>query len=537
MIQNFHFGWLDLKNIKITNKGYDWVSAKGNICRFKYYELEGFFIILDVWTQDGNSYLKIQYEEKEPYTLMSSNFKLGKWFNYLNKYRPYKFHINIGDTIKDDKRDMTIIDQEVRIKQKKQNGKYYNKNIEYDKYHCNVCTNEDWMSYQDLKHGIGCNVCNGNKVVKVGINDIPTTDPWMIDFFPNGYEQAKLYSKGSNKKIYPKCPDCGRIKNKKMAITTIYSRQSIGCDCSDNISYPNKFAYAFLDQLPIKNRKKEFSPDWLKPYLYDNYFEYNNIKYVLEMDGGLGHGNSTWDHEKDTIGIEIDKYKDSLAREHDIIVIRIDCKESKMDYVKNNIKKSLLNDIFDLSMIDWLKCDEFAINNLVKELCLYYEANNYPEYKEIKKVFPISTTETITKYIEIGSKHGWCKNKEQQKLDKIKNMCEYYENNNCPKNHELARIFRIGYDKVPEYLEYGEKQGWCTFRKDINIQRAHIRHRTQINIYDKNNNFILSYLGVNEFVEKANKLLNITVSYSQLCRALKSGNLYKGYYFRYTETN
>lgn len=48
-----------------------------------------------------------------------------------------------------------------------------------------------------------------------GVNDITTTDPWMIPFFINK-ELAKEYYHGNRKdKINLVCPDCGRIKKEK----------------------------------------------------------------------------------------------------------------------------------------------------------------------------------------------------------------------------------------------------------------------------------------------------------------------------------
>ena len=57
-----------------------------------------------------------------------------------------------------------------------------------------------------------------------------------------------------------------------------------------------------------------------------------------------------------------------MAKEHNIIVIRIDCKKSEKDYIKNNIIDSCLNDLFDLSNIDWDLCNKMGHKNLIKEV-------------------------------------------------------------------------------------------------------------------------------------------------------------------------
>ena len=73
---------------------------------------------------------------------------------------------------------------------------------------------------------------------------------------------------------------------------------------------------------------------------------------------------------------------------------------------------SRLNEIFDLSNIDWLQCEEYALKNIVKEVCDYWH-----EHKEINgeditttllmHIFKLSTN-TIRKYLKKGTKIGWC---------------------------------------------------------------------------------------------------------------------------------
>ena len=67
-----------------------------------------------------------------------------------------------------------------------------------------------------LSSNQGCACCH-SLVVVPGINDIPTTDPWMISYFQGGYDEAKRYTHGSEQKIHPVCPECGRIKDKAIS--------------------------------------------------------------------------------------------------------------------------------------------------------------------------------------------------------------------------------------------------------------------------------------------------------------------------------
>ena len=236
---------------------------------------------------------------------------------------------------------------------------------------------------------------------------------WMIQYFLNGYDQAKLYTKYSNIKLYFKCPDCERVANKKLSICNLYKNHSIGCSCGDSISYPNKFSYALLEQLnkiySFNYMEHEYSPDWIKPRKFDNYFEYSGNKYILEMDGELGHGNKSHSKSKMTVEetLEIDNYKDNLAKKNNIKIIRIDCIESDLEYIKNNILDSDLVKIFDLSKVNWLEIESFALSNLVKQACEYKKNNQDMTTTEIGKIMGFDR-HTIRNYLVKGSKLGWC---------------------------------------------------------------------------------------------------------------------------------
>lgn len=452
--------WIDLSNINKNNTQYDWRNSIGKSCKFKYYDLEGVLNIIDCNYNEKNvCMLTIQYLDKEPHIIASQNFRAGKLSRYLKDYTPYEYKYNIGDVLVDDNRNLTITGRELKIRQCIINGENKERRDGWYSYHCNICgADTSTLSYL-IETGTGCSCCS-NRTVVPGINDIPTTDPWMIPYFQGGENEAKLYTSQSGKKIYPKCPDCGEIKDKEIIIGEIYRCHSIGCKCSDGKSYPNKFSYAFLRQLPIHNWKTEYNPDWLKPYLFDNYFEYNDNKYVLEMDGQFHYSDNNKYKISHKEVREKDIIKDNLAKKYNINVIRIDCKKSDMNYIKNNILNSKLNEIFDLSNIDWIECEKYAYKNIVKEVCSFYENNGYPQYKDMVSIFNLHES-TIGRYIRKGIKCGWCKSKDEIKLEKIKNMCTYYMENNYPSKHKLSKLFHFTTTNINKHLKYGESQGWC----------------------------------------------------------------------------
>lgn len=342
------------------------------------------------------------------------------------------FKFNIGDKIKDNKRDLSIIDKKIDKETVKYGSGYRTRSLKLYKYHCNTCTYESWIKESNLLYNKnGCSCCNGKTVVK-GINDIATTAPHVVKYLFDKTDAFK-YTKSSGRQVICKCPDCNY--QKKMIIGHLVNR-GFSCICSDSVSYPNKFAYAFLSQLPIYNVSYEYSPEWAKPYRYDSYFEYKNKKYILEMDGGLGHGNLTYANQKDTFGLKVDLIKDKIAKQKNIIVIRIDCKISDKNYIASNIINSKLNSLFNLKKIDWEHCDRYATSNLVKTICDYWKLN----YKnttttKVGELFGLSQS-TVRGYLKRGTKLNWCIYDSYE--EKLKSW-------NCDKNSKKrVEIFKNG---------------------------------------------------------------------------------------------
>lgn len=283
-------------------------------------------------------------------------------------------------------------------------GKYKNNETKI-KCKC-LIDNHEWDALpSNLLRGSGCPVCS-KSCVKIGINDLNTTRPDISRLLLN-YEDGYKYSQNSHVRINFKCPDCGEIINSTIKNVSV---NGLSCPvCGDGISFPNKFARAFLKQLDVSNLIFEYSPKWSNKLRYDNYFECNNNKYILEMDGSFHYKDNSMSHNSIENAMRIDSIKNEMAKSHGINIIRIDSRISSALYLKNEIEKSILNNIFDLSIIDWVKCEEYASNNMVKEICLYYEKHKRnTNAKELSKIFQLHYC-TINKYIRIGKNVGWIK--------------------------------------------------------------------------------------------------------------------------------
>ena len=257
-----------------------------------------------------------------------------------------------------------------------------------------------------LNNHSGCPYCCGRLAI-VGETDLWTTRPDIASLLLNPSDGYKLKENSQTKADFV-CQSCNTILRNK--IVRNVSKRGLRCSaCGDGISYPNKFARAMLKQLGIGTIEYEWNPEWLKPYLYDNYFIYKGIEYVLEMDGGIGHGNVTYmTQEKDTKGILIDIHKDYLAESHNVDVIRIDCdygNNDRFEYIKNSILNSRLIDIFDLSIVDWNYCNKIALSSMVCRIADMY--NNGMAVKEIVENSGYCHT-TIHKWLKQAASIGIC---------------------------------------------------------------------------------------------------------------------------------
>ena len=369
----------------------------------------------------------------------------------------YQYTHNIGDILIGKNSNMTILEQ-IKIKDKA------------DKYRqgyickCLVCTHEWSVLGKSLDYGSGCPVCSNN-IIKKGINDMWTTKPQLAELLANP-EDGYKYSRSANVKVDWICPSCKTlIKNQSI---NYFDKRGLTCStCSDGVSYPNKFSRYLLDAV---NQEfiPEYSPEWCK-YLYkeklrkgyyDNYFIKNGLRYILEMDGGFHRKDNNFSGQTKEESNAIDFEKDKLAIDNGIEeVIRIDCSISDCKFIKENILKSKLAILFDLSEIDWRGIDYKSFNtSLVIEACNLWN-NGITKIIDISVLLNVGV-HTIARYLKKSADNKLCDYRTVTQItEDTKRIILNCWNSGVNNIDKIAQLTNLNRATVVRYLKVSNKEG------------------------------------------------------------------------------
>ena len=309
----------------------------------------------------------------------------------MEKYQNRKYKFKVGETVKN----ILITSQTRYLKERAYNGI------------CQICGDTSvYIERSLLYNNIPCHVCN-KKVVKKGFNDLATTDPWMVEYFVNK-DESTMYFPNSCKKVLMKCPICGT--ERMTYIHSLKSRGHIACKCKYKMSEPEYIINNMLEQLDIDSIYQATSLiiPWAKKYRYDFYFTYNDQSYIIETNGMQHYRENNHWRVNFQEQIQRDNEKQLLAEKYVDHYIILDCRYSRISYIKNAVLNSQLPRLLNFSeeSIDWGLCvkrkevsktnwkasynkqDKITKYNVLKEQVLeYLNKSEKPNYKEMSKLF------------------------------------------------------------------------------------------------------------------------------------------------------
>ncbi len=320
------------------------------------------------------------------------------------------------------------------------------------RFRCKKCNNEFSIRGDSFwKRHYTCPICEEeqnkkNKLPDNTKNLVSEVRPDLIKFF----KDKNLASKrgiNSKEKTWFKCPECGE---EEFTSVRTFCKRAHPCKNCDNkaVSMPNKILRALFQQ--TKNNfnytKLEWSPDWAGLYRYDGYFEtFEGDKVAIEMHGQQHYKEvQNWDRGS----FERDKIKIDLAKEHNIKLIIIDCRESLFEFIKANILKSELSNYINFNEIDWVKIMEASSKPIMKEIADYFTSGMTTG--EIRKETGFDY-HTIRTALQNATEIGWCNysaKKEKEKKMKLVEVVDLQERNSfqmlCV--NEVCRYFKEKYN-------------------------------------------------------------------------------------------
>lgn len=277
-------------------------------------------------------------------------------------------------------------------------------------YECKTCKTKKHIAKTDFKKCVTVcdNGCHGgtshpSKVI-LGVDDVATTEPHLVKYFVNQGD-AQKYRRGSNKRVELKCPNCNH--KKFMTVDKLVNRGFSCPFCSDGFTYPEKLMSSLLLTLGVQYKAQLSFDNGL--HRYDFYVPTLNL--IIETHGRQHYEESRRKGERTRTlkeEQENDKYKRKLALtngiEHYVV---IDCSETSLSYIKNNIIQSKLSNLFNLEEVDWSEIGIKCESSLVIEVIDYYNKYKCSPVK-IASYFKLSKN-TVRNYIKRGEELGLCK--------------------------------------------------------------------------------------------------------------------------------
>lgn len=359
-IYNGKHKWFDGDCLKYFQGKYgvvDWRNSVGSVVEFECRGYHGFYTILNKYP-DPNKEKEFLYDicfdnNKDKIFVVTRQIMRTVNFEYRLGIFSMDFDYNIGD-IANNK--YLVLNRERKI--------FYKKDKNPVRSYTLKCLKDGHVfeipEYMLRKQQEACPLCAGTILV-VGVNDIATLKPELVKFLVDK-DDAYKYRANTGELLNFKCDIC----NESFQASPSEFPISLPCGCYSAQSYPNRFILELFRQIkhPFIPELRKCHFDWCGKYRYDLYFEFDNDKYIIEMDGG---------QHKEPWRMAIDAEKDNLANQNGIEVIRIDCDyksaKNRFRYIRDNVIQSKLSSILDLNIVDWnlINVKILTINN-IKEI-------------------------------------------------------------------------------------------------------------------------------------------------------------------------
>ena len=454
---------VDLSKCPTKNGHISWKECVGLELQYQYNDKSGVIKIVEYINCDT---LVVEHNNKR-YNIMPDNIRKAQ-IGRIIEYKNYDYIYEIEKTYQIGDFAFKINDRFIKKDIKGRGRRFY-------KYTCLKCGAilEKWEN--SFEYGYGCPVCH-NVICYPGINDITIKAPWMIQYFPGGYEQARNYTPQSNERVQLICPICGRRSNKKRLISDLYNDHSIGCACDNSLTFPELVMFNLLSQFNVNfiiHANKNVIT-WANSYVYDFYIP--DYSMIIETHG-LQHYIEV-PHFKTTLKERqiIDKNKEDLAiKNHIMNYIIVDCRKSDLEFILHScINSGLLNILnIDFNKIDINRLYYKQKDKRLQKFMQYIQNNPYAKQIQVINDLKLNGHNELNKLCKLCGvkipKSGIYLNLVSLKDDSIiksfSSLSEAYQ-------YSIGMPWFIGtYQTIKKYMDNG---------KIINLEYRYIEYQPKI---------------------------------------------------------
>lgn len=272
---------------------------------------------------------------------------------------------------------------------------------------CKSCGHGHFRAVSNMAKNNSCPYCTGNgkNAILVGFNDMWTTNPELASQLLNP-EDGYKFKQHSNVKVDWRCLSCKHeILRKQIANV---NKCGLACQyCSDGKSFPERVMYRLLNELKLRF-EWDRNTTWSEGKRYDFYIpEMGGI--IIEVHGEQHYkksfvtaGGRSLDEE-----IENDMYKEELAKLNGIThYIVIDASRATFDSIKESITNSMLNKLYSLEEIDWIKIHKKTVSPIIKDVCDLWN-QSFGTAGDIGLELNLDRN-AVTQYLKVGATFGIC---------------------------------------------------------------------------------------------------------------------------------
>lgn len=266
-----------------------------------------------------------------------------------------------------------------------------------------------------------CPYCT-NRIIEKGVNDISTTNYELFNMLiDKDFEYS--HCETSQEKTDWKCSTCNNIIHNRTPYSIL--ERGLCCpSCSDGISYGEKFIYNLLNEIGVDfvYQLSSKKVDWCDKYKYDFYIPC--VDCIIEVMGLQHYKDCSWSTYEETH--KNDLFKKKLALNNVKYYIELDARYSNLNYIKQSILRSKLDDILSLFLyhISWKKIHKKSLSSILDTIVDKYN-NVTKDINDLSDMTGLSNV-TIVRYLKNANELRLCdydtKNKKIDTLNKNHSM-------------------------------------------------------------------------------------------------------------------